>query len=884
MTPDIYNVRKLGPPSITALLAMLAALLLIPIGVFAFLVLSRAGDQTTAVQDIATLSDDVHDDLEVLDAVRNEVLASTWVTLGRQFPEVLGEAEGRLSVAEMDAQLAEAQREVDALLESRPDDGLRDLLLENRSSAESTRDAFGMGPSYGQTLGAIQQDLSEATSLLVRAGHRTGDDELARYAEVLEASTKFQVASSDQFYAWADLRAELLFGQPEPGNIENFTSIIGRSESDRDRLSQLTTSDPSFGDLWRNIDDSALRSAYMTTLEEAFRPNQVDAASELVDVEQVLFNLQGENEQFQSQVDELIDLALEKVDVEAARIVADTNQARRGTILLMAAAAILMALAVAGQATLVARPLRRAAQVTEKIGAGDLTVRVPESGSREVRLGARALNEAISSMQLAESQAVALAEERFDDPALETVAPGTLGQSLQVAVQKLTDSLAERDEFEERLSHEATHDGLTKIPNRTVTLRHLEAALARSRRVQTTVALLFIDIDRFKTINDVHGHQVGDKVLIEIARRLSGALRAGDVVGRIGGDEFVVVAEPVDDVMDAARLASRLLEVISEPMDLDGKTFYPSASIGVGIDNGVLTTDELLRDADLAVYRAKEEGKNQIAVCDEGLRAQWEKQERLETAIKLALERNEFELVYQPAFSPVTNRPVAFEALIRWQHPTEGLRSPDEFIPTAERTDLIAEIDRWVLDAAAAQVGAWQGVPHFDSVPIAINISARHLGSGSLVEDVSAAVKRHEILPNSLILELTETAAMEDLVTAARELAQLRKIGVRIALDDFGTGYMSLAHLRSLPIDQLKIDRSFVADLESRAEESLVHLIVDTARLLKLTVTAEGVETVEQLSALRELGVDSVQGYFFTPPRPAPHLPTQIAEVLNGVR
>ena len=254
------GVRKLGPPSITALLAMLAALLLIPIGVFAFLLLSRAGDQTTAVQDIATLSDDVHDDLEVLDAVRNEVLASTWVTLGRQFPEVLGEAEGRLSVAEMDAQLAEAQREVDALLESRPDDGLRDLLLENRSSAESTRDAFGMGPSYGQTLRAIQQDLSEATSLLVRAGHRTGDDELARYAEVLEASTKFQVASSDQFYAWADLRAELLFGQPEPGNIENFTSIIGRSESDRDRLSQLTTLDPGFGDLWRNIDDSALRS------------------------------------------------------------------------------------------------------------------------------------------------------------------------------------------------------------------------------------------------------------------------------------------------------------------------------------------------------------------------------------------------------------------------------------------------------------------------------------------------------------------------------------------------------------------------------------------------------------------------------------------------
>lgn len=540
--------------------------------------------------------------------------------------------------------------------------------------------------------------------------------------------------------------------------------------------------------------------------------------------------------------------------------------------------------AIALYAVFVAIPLYKARQAMQLLDDGGVNVEMPLAGVQEIRSGVRAFNEALSSLRLAEAQAVALAEERFDAPVLDTVAPGTLGKSLQLAVQKLADSLEERDDFEERLTHEATHDGLTKIPNRTVTLRHIDGALARSRRNSTTVALLFIDIDRFKTINDVHGHHVGDLVLQELARRLSHGLRAGDLVGRIGGDEFVVVAEPVNDIHDAANLASRLLKDISEPIDIDGKIFYPSASIGVGIDNGVLTTDELLRDADLAVYRAKEQGKDQIAVCDEDLRSQWRQQEELENAISIALAENQFELVFQPAFSNKTALPSSFEALIRWRHPTLGLRSPDEFIPTAERTDLIAEIDRWVLDAAAAQVAAWQGVPFFDSAAVAVNISARHLGSGALVEDVSTAVKRHEILPNSLILELTETALMEDLVTAARELTQLRKIGVRIALDDFGTGYMSLAHLRGLPVDSLKIDRSFVSDIETKAEQSLVHLIVDTARLLNLSITAEGVETPEQLHVLKGLGVEYIQGYLICPPRTPFQLEASMRQMVRGIR
>ncbi len=874
---------------------MLAALLLISIGIMAALVLSRADDQAASVAEISELSARVDHDLRIMDALREEVLASSWVFVGGQYPTVAADAGQQMGVTDFNAKLAESQAELDALLAESSDDQLRELIEQNRAGTNPTADLFDMSAGYRESLALIQSELAEDAALLIRAGRDSGDDQLAHSTEVFEAATEFQVASGDQFYAWADLRAQMLLGSPERSSIEAFASIVARREDSRTRLEQLIEPDSGLATLWNGLDDSATNTSYFTALQDAFGANpdvstpqllpaDGESPAEISEVESELLARQNESEQLQAEIDALIDLARQNLAEENARVAGATQQAMRGTFIVILAAVALLAAGVIGQVVLVARPLRRAAQVTEKIGAGDLTVRVPESGSREVRVGARALNEAISSLQLAETQAVALAEERLDDPVLETVAPGQLGQSLQVAVQKLANSLAERDEFEERLSHEATHDGLTKIPNRNVTLRHLEAAIARSRRNQTTVALLFIDIDRFKTINDVHGHQVGDKVLQEFARRLSGALRAGDLVGRIGGDEFVVVAEPVSDISDAASVAVRMLEVISEPMNLDGKTFYPSASIGVGVDNGELTTDELLRDADLAVYRAKEQGKNQIAVCDEGLREQFKQQELLETAIKLALERDEFELVFQPSFSVHNNRPSAFEALIRWRDPVNGLRGPDEFIPTAERTDLIAEIDRWVLDAAAAQVAAWQGVPYFDSVPIAINISARHLGSGSLVEDVSEVVKRHEILPNSLILELTETAAMEDLMISARELAQLRKIGVRIALDDFGTGYMSLAHLRGLPVDQLKIDRSFVTELDIDPEGSLVRLIVDTARLLKLSITAEGVETIEQLNILRDLGVDSVQGYYFTPPRSADELPQRISEVVTGVR
>ena len=882
-------MRKFGFPSITALLACLALLLLLPLGILGALQLSGTGNRVAVISEVQPLATSLRQQLHLRSAVEAEMFASSWDVGGYGFIGLIPESELEALDTGFVMTVEQSRQSVDTLAFEYGDADLIAQITRNRQIADASDDSREILASYGSTVQTIEDSLTTTQNELFAVGSRTGDEELTRAAELVAAASDLQVASSNQFVEWAEistgLSTELL-----PQDVADFAVTLGRQEERRIELGQLIRSDTELAEQLELIEEQgdglALRNAYTDTLRTTFQldpsllvpmgsgaPEQ--PADQMADVATNFLSLRSVNQDFDSQLDTTVGITLDGLEVHSERVSSEAASARRNTLGLLVIGSLLTALSVVGHAAFVARPLRRVAQVAEQLGRGDLDARVPLSGAHEVRVSAQALNDAISSLRLAESQAVALADERLEDPVLELEAPGELGRSLRVAVQRLTTSLEERDAFQELLSHEATHDGLTKIPNRTATLRHLAAAMSRTRRADASVALLFIDIDRFKAINDVHGHHVGDLVLQELARRLTGSLRTGDLVGRIGGDEFVIVAGLVADIHEAANLAKRVLEVISAPVDIDDKVFYPSASIGVGLDNGHLTPDELLRDADMAVYRAKAKGKDQIAVCDESLRSEWRAQERLQKAIEIALDDNQFELFFQPSFDASSRWPVSFEALIRWNHPTEGLRGPDEFIPTAERTDLIAEIDRWVLDAAASQVAAWKGNPSFDSASVAVNVSARHLGSGTLVEDVSDVVKRHEILPNSLILELTETALMEDLVTAARELAQLRKIGVRIALDDYGTGYMSLAHLRGLPVDILKIDRSFVSELVEKDEQSLVHLIVDTGRLLNLAVTAEGVETVEQRDALLALGVDTLQGYLFAQPHPATQLMEQ---------
>lgn len=334
-----------------------------------------------------------------------------------------------------------------------------------------------------------------------------------------------------------------------------------------------------------------------------------------------------------------------------------------------------------------------------------------------------------------------------------------------------------------------------------------------------------------------------------------------------------MIAEGVDGSAEATLIAQRLLRDLARPIELEGATLHVLGSIGIAVTDGsdVLDAESLLRDADLAVYQAKSEGPGRLRLSDDDLRMAKVQRADTEQAIRTALSDDEMALFYQPIVDH-TGEAVGFEALIRWHRPDVGMVNPDEFIPLAERSDLILMVDRWVIDAAAKQVSAWDDAGQFVGLPVSVNISGRHLVSRSFVEDVLTPLQKHSIRPERLIVEITESALLEDLESAASKLEVLRSHGVRVAIDDFGTGFTSLAHLRSLPIDILKIDRSFTND---RSAETLVQLIIDTGHFLGATITAEGIETVQQATTLIKMGADELQGYLYGRPKPSYELEDQ---------
>jgi diguanylate cyclase (GGDEF)-like protein len=387
--------------------------------------------------------------------------------------------------------------------------------------------------------------------------------------------------------------------------------------------------------------------------------------------------------------------------------------------------------------------------------------------------------------------------------------------------------------------------------------------------------VLFIDLDMFKDVNDQHGHHAGDTVLTTVAQRLVNSVREGDHVGRLGGDEFVVVAEPVDGVGETVELAQRILETLAEPIDLPHLRVTIGASIGIALADGAdLTADELLRDADLAVYRAKAVGRGGIVICDEDLRNELAEAADLSLAIRSAIENDELVMYYQPIVDTRTNQLYALEALVRWQRPGHDvLIPPDRFVAFAERSNLIIDLDRWVIDSVARQVASWNGDPSRADVLVAINVSRRHLADDHFVDHVLKPLAVHGVDPRRMIIEVTESALLDDLANAAAKLQRLRDEGLLISIDDFGTGYTSLAHLRSLPVDILKIDRSFTVNAATDAHEaSIVKLIIDTGHLLGATITAEGIETLLEADVLTGLGSDNLQGFYFARPQLPEHL------------
>jgi diguanylate cyclase (GGDEF)-like protein len=421
-----------------------------------------------------------------------------------------------------------------------------------------------------------------------------------------------------------------------------------------------------------------------------------------------------------------------------------------------------------------------------------------------------------------------------------------------------------------QLRHLATHDALTGLPNRVLLDDRLSQAIALAHRDGQQFAVLMLDLDRFKLINDSFGHRAGDELLNEVARRLDGVVRDIDTVARVGGDEFVLVVSPSPGRESAKQIGHRALEVLRSPVRISGVDVHISPSIGMAfypVDGN--SADTLMVRADAAMYCAKQRGRNNLQCFAPGMDTATRERVKLESDLHYALERRQFELHYQPKVETATDRVYSAEALIRWRHPQHGLILPDEFIPLAEECGLIDSIGEWVVREACRQCKAWQG----DGLPamrVAVNVAATQFRRGNLLETIRRALDDVGLEPHLLELELTESAVMTNPEESAGILEHLSRMGVVVSVDDFGTGYSSMSYLRRFPIDKLKIDRGFIKDLMTRADDaSIVRAIISLAHGLKLKVVAEGVENAEQLEFLRSLGCDQYQGHHFSPPLPA---------------
>jgi diguanylate cyclase (GGDEF)-like protein/PAS domain S-box-containing protein len=427
--------------------------------------------------------------------------------------------------------------------------------------------------------------------------------------------------------------------------------------------------------------------------------------------------------------------------------------------------------------------------------------------------------------------------------------------------------ITERKEAEARMQHIAQHDSLTGLPNRLSLLIRLGQLLPEARRHHWKIGMMFIDLDRFKVINDTLGHQVGDEMLREVACRLSNVVRETDFVARLGGDEFVILLPGINTPADAAMVAGKIVNALSTPIEAEGHELHTSPSIGISLfpDDGP-DGDSILKNADTAMYHAKNAGRNNYQFFTPTMNAAATERLDIERKLRHAISRQEFSLVYQPQFRANRSRPTGVEALIRWHHPTEGMISPDRFIPVAEETGMIVEIGDWVLFQACREMMDWinRGLP---PIRVAVNVSARQLRRRDFCETVAGALAESGLPPQYLELEITESSVMENPKEAIEILERLRRMGLSLAIDDFGTGYSSLAYLKLFPIDHLKIDRSFVRDIEYDLNDRAIAFgTIALAHSLGLNVIAEGVETADQLELLCANGCDEVQGYLFSKP------------------
>jgi len=440
------------------------------------------------------------------------------------------------------------------------------------------------------------------------------------------------------------------------------------------------------------------------------------------------------------------------------------------------------------------------------------------------------------------------------------------------------EDITERRRASDQISHMARHDALTDLPNRVMLRERLEHELKRVKRGEC-LAVLCLDLDQFKSVNDTLGHPIGDELLKLVADRLRGCTREPDTIARLGGDEFAIIMTQMQQPTDAAVLSRRIRESVNRPYQVDGHQIVTDISIGISIAplDGV-EPDLLLRNADMALYGAKDDGRGTYRFFEPEMNTRMKERRELEMSLRSALRNGEFELYYQPLVNLQSNEISAFEALLRWNHPRRGMVSPAEFIPIAEETGLIVPLGEWVLHTACKETVRWP-----DHIKVAVNLSPSQLHNRNLVKVVTDALAASNVSASRLQLEITESVLMQNTFATLQTLYELRKLGVQIAMDDFGTGYSSLSYLRSFPFDKIKIDRSFIQDLSNGAEPlAIVHAVAGLAKCLNMISTAEGVETQQQLDALQAIGCTEMQGFLFSKARPAKEIESFFATRATG--
>lgn len=440
------------------------------------------------------------------------------------------------------------------------------------------------------------------------------------------------------------------------------------------------------------------------------------------------------------------------------------------------------------------------------------------------------------------------------------------------ALGTLTD-ITERKDAIFQLQYSAYHDALTGLLNRVAFVQELQQAIAIVQQNSVNIfAVLFLDLDSFKIVNDSLGHLIGDQLLIQVSDRLQKCVRPKDIVARFGGDEFILLLHNINSINIAISIAERIHQSLSEPFHLDIHEVFTSTSIGIVLSTlGIEEPEHFIRNADIALYKAKLAGKSCYEVFDSQMHLQAFERLQIETNLRKAIEREEFELYYQPIIELIDEQLVGFEALIRWHHPNQGLVAPGYFIGVAEESGLITPLGWWVLQKACWQMKEWQqNFSIASSLFMSVNLSSKQFLQLNLLEEINQAIKRVELPPESLKLEITESTMMRNLETTSIKLKQIQSLGIKISIDDFGTGYSSLSYLHNLPIDNLKIDRSFIKNMSNTTENiAIAKTIIDLAHNLGMDVTAEGVESAIQVKRLRRLGCEQVQGYFFAPPLPS---------------